>query len=138
MKTPTQIKYHGHIYVQAARELFDHPNPHKRCPVGQHWNDKQHKCLPLPAELAKVSQQAFKASNRASRSSDDSLRDAVHHVAATGAHGSASRYHKQAAQIATKHGFKDVARQHSNSMNFHEQMSKLHGEKADAYFKGFE
>jgi|MudIll2142460700_1097286.scaffolds.fasta_scaffold00031_6 hypothetical protein len=118
MSAPTQIKYRGQIYKRAATQ-------HKKCPTGQHWNEPQHKCVELPAEVAQASDAAHRASYNANSLQKPRLLDTKSTVRRLSAakqlsHTTAAGMHQQARDLARRHGFAELSQQHELLMRHHE------------------
>lgn len=118
MASPIHIKYRGHVYVAAdvsAEGLY----PHHRCPKGKHWNEPQHKCLPLPPELAQhqdrgmhhyyQSLQARARGEQHKREGRSEQSAEAYQTAAEHEH-KAARHFGKAYAAARKHGYSDMAR----------------------------
>ena len=150
MRFPSVIVYRGQRYVRA--EMPSHATPHMRC-VGKpgehvHWNEKQKKCLPLPAKLQDAVRAAHNAGQDARQATSTVSMGyqkgslpatmAQHHTTAAQKHAKASGMHRQVAQQLTDDGFDEKAldhRRHSTEFGNYAAAHKAGKMPGGSYFQ---
>ena len=110
--------------------------PHKKCPKGTHWNDQQHKCLPLPRSLQGVSADAHRYSKGVEFMGK--LMTPVgregkkqHAESMAGLHAKANHAHHRAKRLAERKGFTELAQQHRKVARKHAKQMEQHWQTYD-------